>query len=65
MKKMTIEAMRNVNGGRWRCNYCGSVFWTRTGVEYHSMQDHHAASSWLPGWYGWGWERPFNISWCW
>ncbi len=64
MKRMSVKAMQQANGGRWKCNYCGQISWTITGVKSHQILRHNAGSSWIPYWYV-GMSRPFNYSWCW
>ena len=57
MKKMTVEATKQANGGRWRCNYCGAKYWT-----YGSCWGHQVLTTGRCCWTALG---RVDISWCW
>ncbi len=55
MKRMSVKAMQQANGGRWKCKYCNKKYLTWLGACAHQNSAH---------WYDVV-MKGMKISWCW
>ncbi len=55
MKKMSVKATQQANGGRWKCKYCGkkTTIWA-------TMHWHQETAHWYDVIY-----NGYKYSWCW
>lgn len=58
MRKMSVAATRNANGGRWKCGYCGAKYLVRFAIWGHQ----HLTPGRCSLNYALNGEK---ISWCW
>lgn len=66
MKKMSVKATQNANGGRWKCGYCGAKYWSfKACVLHQECPAGRCFGNYLGSANRYGKTMQLKISWCW
>ena len=47
MKKMSVKATQNANGGSYHCDYCGQATWGASAMKSHQRAKHNCKTGWF------------------